>query len=154
MIGDWPTGRRGALYSRAFYPGPAPPRANTTGCPAWKKIAVSGHDMVDEERLGVEKKPVGRRVGRSWEAVRLRRRREEGVKKVKNKLPGGIDKKIPARFFHQIQLGWTARTGGGGRKPDRTRGGSRTYIYIHAARGWVYRHGGGSYGGGHRVGTS
>jgi len=22
----------------------------------WKKIAVSGHDMVDEERLGVEKK--------------------------------------------------------------------------------------------------
>lgn len=56
MIGDWPTGRRGALYSRAFYPGPAPPRANTAGYPVWKKIAVSGHDMVDEERLGVEKK--------------------------------------------------------------------------------------------------
>lgn len=53
---------------------------------------------------------------------------------MKNKLPGGIDKKIPARFFHQIQLGWTARTGGGGRKPDRTRGGSRTYIYIYTRR--------------------
>lgn len=65
--------------------------------------------------------------------MRLRWRWKEGVKKVKNKLPGGIDKKIPARFFHQIQLGWTARTGGGGRKPDRTRGGSLTYIYIRGA---------------------
>jgi len=66
---------------------------------------------------------------------------------VKNKLPGGIDKKIPARFFHQIQLGWTARAGGGGRKPDGTRGGPRARMYIHTARGWVYRHGGGLYGG-------
>ena len=57
---------------------------------------------------------------------------KRGLKKVKNKLPGGIDKKIPARFFHQIQMGWTVRTGGGGgRKPDRTRGGSRMYIYTH-----------------------
>lgn len=110
--------------------------------------------MVDEERLGVEKNPsaagLGGVVGSGETAAAV----EGGVKKVKNKLPGGIDKKIPARFFHQIQLGWTARTGGGGRKPDRTRGGSRTYICIYAARGWVYRHGGGSYGGGHRVGTS
>jgi len=79
LIGDWPTGRRGALYSRAFYPGPAPPRDNAADCSVWKKIAVSGHDVADEERLGVENKKTRPAPGRG--RGREKRWGEEGVKK-------------------------------------------------------------------------
>jgi len=66
----------------------------------WKKIVVSGLDVVDEERLGEEQKTrpaPGRRVVESGGTAGVAE--GGGKKKVKNKLPGGIDKKIPARFF-------------------------------------------------------
>jgi len=50
----------------------APPLHDQLNCPVWKKIVVSGHDVVDEERLGVEQKTrpaPGRRVVESGGTV-------------------------------------------------------------------------------------
>lgn len=131
MIGDWPSRHRGALCSRAFYPGPASPRAErppTVPC-AKKKIAVSGRTTTtgrrtraaggggEEGRKSAKKNPDAagpRGWGRGWK------------KRVKNKLPGGIDKKIPARFFFaKSDSGHEARAGGSGVAD------TYMYIYIH-----------------------